>query len=102
MAKQVPPNRIPVSLVVRPSQKALDEIRRAEQSENTNGNPRDQKKVMDKDQIAGKVLTAIWFCALFVSTAMASDALGRNLSPPDMGIAIFLPAMLISVMWFNP
>jgi hypothetical protein len=99
MAKQVPPNRIPVSLVSRPSQKVLDEIRRTEQSENASENPRNQQKVLDKDQIVGKVLTMIWFCALFVSTAMASDALARNLSPPDMGIAIFLPAMLISVMW---
>lgn len=100
MVKKSPPKRIPVSLIAGPSQKVLDEIRKVECSKNLKEPAQVRKaKPMDKDQVAGKVLTVIWFCVLFVATAMANDAMGRNLSPADMAIAIFLPAMLISTMW---
>ncbi|MEY4566970.1 MAG: hypothetical protein RLY14_1940 [Planctomycetota bacterium] len=92
-------NRIPISLILPPSKEVLEQIAKAHEAANPVAVKSRVKKSVDKEDVASKILTVIWFGVVLVATAMAFDTLGKNFERPDMKIAVYLPVLTLTLFW---
>jgi hypothetical protein len=99
MAFQRFKNRIPISLILPPSKEVLEQIAKAHEAANPTPVKSRPKKSVDREEVASKILTVSWFGVILVATAMACDILGSNFERPDIKIAVYLPALTLTLFW---